>query len=96
MRTAIKSTITYTDAVERIARQEIEELKVIRSFSDLDAAIGKANAKDLQQDVRNAFEAEATQRIKAVAGLFSMPVEELTSDVRRKRREMTGEVEREG
>lgn len=92
----IKGTITYADAIEHIARQEIEELKVICSFSDLDAAIGKANAKDLQQDVKNAFEAEAAQRIKAVAGLFSMPVEELTSDVRRKRREMTGEVEREG
>ncbi len=91
-----RESITYEEAIEHIALQEIEELKIICSFNGLDAAIGEANAKDLQQNVRNAFEAEAKQRIKAVSGLFCEQVEEVTSDVRRRRREITGEIAEKG
>lgn len=89
-----EKSITYIEAVEHIAHQEIAELKVVCSFNDLDAAIGSDNAKALRQNVRNAFEAEAVQRIKAIADLFGETTKELTSDVRRKRREITGEVEK--
>lgn len=89
----IDSAIAYSEAVEHIAHQEIEELKVICSLNGLNAAIGENKAKALQMNVRNAFEAKANQRIEAIANLFGETVDELTVDVRRKRREMTGEVE---
>ncbi|MCI9129324.1 MAG: hypothetical protein HFJ65_03265 [Eggerthellaceae bacterium] len=89
-----KESITYEESVDIIARQEVEELKVIVSFDDLEAAIGRANARNLKHNVNQAFQAKAAQRIEVVADLFSVSQDALTENVRARCKEIIeGSVE---
>lgn len=89
-----KESITYEESVDIIARQEVEELKVIVSFDDLEAAIGRANARNLKHNVNQAFQAKAAQRIEVVADLFSVSQDALTENVRTRCKEIIeGSVE---